>query len=363
MTEELFEITPLEISPLAAEKKELEIPDKADVVLEDLSSQQLTDFYYRMQLIRRFEQRAYQVYLQRKIGGFCHLYTGQEAVAVGAFSAIEQGKDYSITAYRDHGYALAAGMEPNKIMAELYGKKTGCSDGKGGSMHLFDLEKKFMGGHAIVGGHIPLASGLGFAVKYRGEQAVVICFLGDGAMNQGAVHEGMNLAGLYGLPVIFICENNGYGMGTQVKRASAEKRLYRRSDAYGIPGYRVDGLDVLTSYTVFKEAVERCRENSEPLFLELKTYRYRGHSMSDPAEYRSDEELEEYKKQDPIERLKKQLLKKEIVSEQKLEDVDEKIEEEIEEALKFAADSEQPADSELYEDVYASYPRKLSKKQ
>ncbi|MFP4686777.1 MAG: pyruvate dehydrogenase (acetyl-transferring) E1 component subunit alpha [bacterium] len=360
MTDDLFEIPPLQASPLAGEKDDFVIPATAEDVLANLQSDQLSDFYYRMQLIRRFEQRAYQVYLQRKIGGFCHLYTGQEAVAVSAFTAIEPGRDYSITAYRDHGYALAAGMDADVVMAELYGKKTGCSKGKGGSMHLFDIDRKFMGGHAIVGGHIPLAAGLGFAAKYRGEKAVVLCFLGDGAMNQGAVHEGMNLAGLYQLPVIFICENNGYGMGTRVKRASAEVRLYRRSDAHGIPGYRADGLDVLAAHAVFERAVARTRDKGEPLFLEMMTYRYRGHSMSDPAEYRSDEELEKYKKRDPIERLKKQLLNKEILTRKQFDEIDEKVESEVQEALQFAEQSDDPDLEALYDDIYSSYPREMT---
>lgn len=348
---------PVEISPLARENGEdLEPLDRAAMV-EELGRDRLLQLYRRMKLIRHFEQQAYQQYLQREIGGFCHLYTGQEAVAVGAFEALDPDSDYTITPYRDHGYALAIGLSPKEVMAELYGKKTGSSDGKGGSMHLFDPALNFMGGHAIVGGHIPLAAGLGFAINYRNESNVALCFLGDGAMNQGAVHEGMNLTGLYELPVIYVCENNGYGMGTQVERAAAEPRLYRRADAQGIPGFRVDGLDVLSVYNVVSQLFSRARETSKPAFLEVMTYRYRGHSMSDPAEYRSDSELEEYRERDPIDQLQNHLLELEVAGEEELEEIDEQVKASVQESVDFAEQSSPPDTDELYEDVYVSHPR------
>lgn len=332
-------------------------------LMDDLGRDRLRKMYRKMVLIRLFEERTYQIYLQRKIGGFCHIYSGEEAVAVGSYECINPGEDYSISAYREHGHALASGLTPKSIMAELYGKATGCSRGKGGSMHLFSDELNFMGGHAIVGAHIPLAAGLGFKSYYREEDNVVLCFFGDGAMNQGSVHEGMNLIGLYNLPVILICENNGYGMGTSVDRASAESDLYKRSASYNIPGYRVDGLDVLEVYDVMSSAIDEARESNRPAFIEARTYRYRGHSMSDPAEYRSDEELEEFKEKDPIKRLASKLQDRGWMTEDEVEEIEEEMDGKVQEAIQFAEDSPEPDMDELYEDVYADYPIDLRNRQ
>lgn len=316
--------------------------------------------YKRMVLIREFEETTYQIYLQRKIGGFCHIYSGEEAVAIGAFECIDTDRDYSITAYRDHGHALAAGLSPESVMAELYGKATGCSRGKGGSMHLFDADRNFMGGHAIVGTHLPLAAGLGFKINYRDEDNVVLCFFGDGAMNQGALHEALNLIGLYNLPVVLICENNGYGMGTAVDRASAESDLYRRSSAYSIDGYRVNGLDVMAVYELVSDAVEQARIENRPTFIEAVTYRFRGHSMSDPADYRPREELEEFKKRDPIEYLADILIEEGILVDSDVESIQDEMQERVQEAVEFAEESPEPDYDEVYEDVYSNYPRNLN---
>ena len=254
----------------------------------------------QMLLIRRFEERAIQAYGLRKIGGFCHIYIGQEAVAVGAVATLDLTKDYVITAYRDHGHALAVGTDPKVLMAELFGKITGCSRGKGGSMHLFDVSRNFLGGHGIVGAHIPLATGVGLKLKYMEEDGVILCFFGDGAIHQGAFHECLNMARVWELPVVYICENNQYGMGTDYRRVSAVKDFSKLGMAYDMPGKQVDGMDVLSVYEQVKMAVDRARVKKMPSLLEIKTYRYMGHSMSDPATYRTKEELAEYRRQDPI---------------------------------------------------------------
>ena len=346
------------------ETVDLQLDDeRKDGLMKELGKDRLRRIYRKMQLIRLFEERTYQIYLKRKIGGFCHIYSGEEAVAVGSYECIEPGDDYSISAYRDHGHALASGLTPKSVMAELYGRATGCSRGKGGSMHLFDEELNFMGGHAIVGAHVPLAAGIGFKAYYREEQNVVLCFLGDGAMNQGSVHEAMNLIGLYNLPVIMICENNGYGMGTSVDRASAESDLYKRSASYNIPGYRVNGLDILEVYEVVSSAVKKARESNRPAFIEARTYRYRGHSMSDPADYRSDEELEEYKEKDPIKRLAGKLQDRGWMAEEEEDEIEEEMDEKVQEAIQFAEDSPEPEMDEIYEDVYQDYPIDLRNRQ
>jgi len=340
--------------------EELEIDEQQqEDFVDNLGEDCLLEMYRRMVLIREFEEKTYQIYLQRKIGGFCHIYSGEEAVAIGAFETIDTDHDYSITAYRDHGHALAAGMSPKSVMAELFGKATGCSRGKGGSMHLFDTERNFMGGHAIVGGHLPLAAGLGFKINYRENDNVVLCFFGDGAMNQGALHEALNLIGLYNLPVVLICENNGYGMGTAVDRASAESDLYRRSSAYSIDGYRVNGLDVMAVYELVSEAVERARVENKPTFIEAVTYRFRGHSMSDPAEYRTDDELEEFKQRDPIKYMAEILKDEGILADSDVESIQDEMQETVDEAVEFAEESPQPDVSDVYEDVYVDYPRDL----
>jgi pyruvate dehydrogenase E1 component alpha subunit len=308
---------------------------------------------YDMLLIRHFEEKAGQMYGLKKIGGFCHLYNGQEAVAVGSVAALDLAKDYLLTGYRDHGHALACGMDPKPLMAELYGKITGCSRGKGGSMHFFDAEKHFLGGNGIVGAQIPIATGVAFAQAYREDKGVTLCFFGDGAIHQGAFHESLNLAKIWNLPVVYICENNQWGMGTNFKKVSAVDDFSLMGSAYGIPGRQVDGMSVLTVYEEVSMAVEQARKTGLATFLEVKTYRYKGHSMSDPAKYRSKDEVEEYKKQDPILILKSDLADAGLLSEKEYEKYDTEIKALIDEALDFAEKSEEPAPHTLYEDVLA----------
>jgi len=309
----------------------------------------------RMLLIRRFEEKCAQLYGLRKIGGFCHLYIGQEAVAVGAVAAIDLAKDYVLTAYRDHGHALACGMEPGAVMAELFGKASGCSRGKGGSMHLFDVERHFYGGNGIVGAHIPLAAGAALALKYRREPGVVLCFFGDGAIHQGTFHETLNLAAIWRLPVVFICENNQYGMGTFYKRVSSVEDFSVMGNSYGIPGRQVDGMDVLAVHAEVVEAVKDARAAEEPMptLLEIKTYRYRGHSMSDPAKYRTKEELESYRQQDPILILQKRMADAGLLDDERFKQLDEQCKAAVTEAVEFAENADPPAAETLYEDVYA----------
>ncbi len=302
-------------------------------------------------LIRRFEERAAQAYGLRKIGGFCHLYIGEEAVAGGAITALDMERDYVVAAYRDHGHALATGMDPKGIMAELYGKAAGCSKGKGGSMHMFDREKHMFGGNGIVGGQIPVATGVGLKIKYKEEDGVVLCFFGDGAIHQGAFHESMNLAKIYNLPVIYICENNHYGMGTDFRRVSSVHDFSQMSDAYGIEGRQVNGMDPLVVYDEVSKVVEKVRKDSEPMFLELLTYRYKGHSMSDPAKYRSKDELQEFKDQDPVTILQKQMSEAGQLSDKDFEKMDKEIRDICAEAADFAEESPEPELSALYEDV------------
>ncbi len=306
-----------------------------------------------MLLIRRFEEKAAQMYGLRKIGGFCHLYIGQEAVAVGSIAPLDLRKDYVITAYRDHGHALACGISPKEVMAELYGKRTGCSKGKGGSMHMYDAEKHMFGGNGIVGSHIPVGTGVGLKIKYKKEDGVVLCFFGDGAIHQGAFHESLNVGKVWGLPIIYICENNHYGMGTDFKRVSAVHDFSVMGTSYDIPGKQIDGMDVLTVFDEISSAVEQVREESQPLFFEIKTYRYKGHSMSDPAKYRTKDELESYKQQDPIAILKTKLVEAEMLSEEEFSSMDDDIGKTVQEAVDFAEESEEPAVDALYEDIFA----------
>lgn len=313
----------------------------------------LEKLYREMVLIRRFEEVAGQQYGLRKIGGFCHLYIGQEAVAVGSIAALDLEKDYVVTAYRDHGHALACGMEPDVIMAELFGKETGCSGGKGGSMHLFDAGRHMLGGNGIVGAHIPIATGVALKLKTGNEKGVVLCYFGDGAIHQGSFHESMNLAKILGLPIIYICENNQYGMGTDFTRVSSQQDLSVLGAAYNIPGKQLNGMDVLEVYDGMREAVATVRETSDPLFFEIKTYRYRGHSMSDPAKYRTKEELDNYKQQDPILILKKRLVDEQVFAENKLEEIDEEAKRSSAQSVKFAEESAEPSIESLYSDVYA----------
>ncbi|MCK5095727.1 MAG: pyruvate dehydrogenase (acetyl-transferring) E1 component subunit alpha, partial [Spirochaetes bacterium] len=275
-----------------------------------------------MLLIRRFEEKSAQMYGLRKIGGFCHLYIGQEAIAVGSVSVLDLTKDYVVTAYRDHGHAIACGMDPNGIMAELYGKATGCSGGKGGSMHLFDAEKHMLGGNGIVGAHIPVATGVALKISYKNEDGVVLCFFGDGAIHQGSFHESLNMAKIWNLPIVYICENNQYGMGTDFTRVSAVSDFSVMGSSYGIEGKLVNGMDVLEVYEEVSKTVEGVRKNRVPSFMEIRTYRYKGHSMSDPAKYRTAEELEIYKKQDPILSLKTYMVEKKLITEEEFKSMD-----------------------------------------
>lgn len=317
---------------------------------------QVLHWYEQMLLIRKFEEKASQLYMQQKFRGFCHLYIGQEAVAVGMETAIRPD-DYVITAYRDHGGALARGVSPNACMAELFGKSTGCSKGKGGSMHFFSKEHNFLGGHGIVGGQIPLGAGFGFGAKYLGEDKISITMMGDGAVRQGAFHETFNLAMLWQLPVIFIIENNNYAMGTSVQRTSNVTELYKLGLSYDMPSKPVDGMSVLSVYEEMKEAVEYVRGGNGPMLIEMKTYRYKGHSMSDPAKYRTREELDKYKGKDPLADLKIYIQEHDLIPQKELEEVGSRIKNTIEECVKFAEESPYPDESALYEDIYVGdYP-------
>ncbi len=314
-------------------------------------------WYEKMLLMRRFEEKAGQLYGQQKIRGFCHLYIGQEACAAGSVSALEEGDKY-ITAYRDHAHPLALGTNPDFIMAELFGKETGVSKGKGGSMHMFDKERGFAGGHGIVGGQIPLGAGLGFAEAYKGTGKVSITYMGDGAVRQGAFHEALNMAMTLKMPTIFVIENNGYAMGTSVQRTSNVTDLYRLGDAYEMPSKAVDGMNVEDVHLSVAEAAERARKGDGPTLLEFRTYRYKGHSMSDPAKYRTKEEVEDYKSQDPIEQVKQTILKNKYATEDELKEIDKKQKDIVAQSVKFAEESKYPSPEEAYKDVYVdeNYP-------
>ncbi len=316
-----------------------------------VATEQLLAYYRDMLMIRRFEEKAGQLYGMGLIGGFCHLYIGQEAVAVGIQHALKDG-DSVITGYRDHGHMLVCEMDPAKVMAELTGRAGGYSKGKGGSMHMFARDKGFYGGHGIVGAQVPLGTGLGFAHKYRDDGGVAVVYMGDGAVNQGQVYEAFNMASLWKLPVVYVIENNQYGMGTSVKRASANTELYRRGSAYDIPGEQIDGMDVVAVRMAADEAVAHARD-SGPILLEAMTYRYRGHSMSDPAKYRSREEVQETRaERDPIDRLRTMMLNQKLVDEDQLKGIDKDIRAIVNDAATYAQDSPEPAPEELYTDVY-----------
>ncbi|MEK6756142.1 MAG: pyruvate dehydrogenase (acetyl-transferring) E1 component subunit alpha [Bacteroidota bacterium] len=319
-----------------------------------LSRDTLLNWYDDMLLARRFEEKAAQLYGMGKIMGFCHLYIGQEAVSTGAIKGAINPDDYVITAYRDHAQAISKGVDPKAIMAELLGKHTGTTKGKGGSMHIFDREKNFLGGHAIVGGHIPLAAGVGFAIKYREEKRVCLCFLGDGATNIGAFHEGLNLVGLWRLPVIYIIENNKYGMGTSVDRASAVETLYKKGIAYNIRSEVINGMDVLEVYQKVKAAADRARASYEPSLLEIETYRFRGHSMSDPiaGHYRTKEEVEKQRQSDPLVMFSETLKEEGIITDEYLEEAEKRIKKIVEECVEFAENSPEPPTEDLWNDVY-----------
>lgn len=309
-------------------------------------------YWYELMLtMRRFEERAGQLYIQQKIRGFCHLYIGQEALVAGSETVIRK-EDRVITAYRDHAHPIGRGLEPKYIMAELFAKSTGCSKGKGGSMHIFSKEHNFFGGHGIVGGQIPLGAGIAFADKYNGNDNITLCYMGDGAVRQGALHETFNMAMLWKLPVIFIIENNNYAMGTSVERTSNVHDLYKLGLSYEMPSFAVDGMSCEAVHNAISLAAKHARSGNGPTLLEMKTYRYRGHSMSDPATYRSKEELENYKKLDPIELVLTSLKKNKWITEKEIEATEAKVKAIVDDAVKFADESPFPDAAELYRDVY-----------
>lgn len=320
------------------------------------SKETYLNWYEMMLLMRRFEEKCAQMYSQQKIKGFLHLYNGQEAIMAGTMSAIGPN-DPIITAYRDHGHALAVGMSPNSLMAELFGKSTGCTKGKGGSMHFFSKEHRFYGGHGIVGAQIPLGAGLALAEQYKGTGNVSLTYMGDGAVRQGALHEAFNMAMLWKLPAIFIVENNEYAMGTSVLRTTNMPDIYKMGAAYDMPSFQVDGMTCETVHAAIADAVDRARRGDGPTFLEIKTYRYRGHSMSDPASYRSKDELAAYKEKDPIETIKATILKNKYADQKYFDKLEDKIEKIVLESVEFAENSPYPDPSELFTDVYVGdYP-------
>ena len=322
-----------------------------DAKLYDASEEEMLEFYRRMLLIRRFEEKAGQLYGLGLIGGFCHLYIGQEAVAIGLQSALDNDRDSVITGYRDHGHMLAYGIDPKIIMAELTGRQAGISKGKGGSMHMFSTEHKFYGGHGIVGAQVPLGGGLAFAHQYNEDGGICLAYFGDGAANQGQVYETFNMAALWNLPIVFVVEDNQYAMGTSTKRSSAETRFHRRGTSFRIPGMDVDGMNVLEVRAAAEVAFAHVREGKGPVLMELNTYRYRGHSMSDPAKYRTREEVQEQREHhDPIERLKKALIEQ-GKDEAELKSIDKEIRGIVAEAADFAENSPEPDPDELYTDV------------
>jgi pyruvate dehydrogenase E1 component alpha subunit len=321
--------------------------------IEQLDSETLLKMLNQMILIRRLEEKCAEAYSLGKIGGFCHLYIGQEAVAVGAISALRPD-DYLLTSYRDHGHALVKGISPDEIMAELYGKAGGCSAGKGGSMHLFDAGVNFLGGHGIVGGQIPLATGVAFASKYKGTDQVTLCFFGEAAVNQGAFHESLNMAQLWKIPCIYICENNQYGMGTSLERAMSLQDVSKKACAYEMAAEFVDGMDVLAVREAVGRAVERARRDYLPTLIEVRTYRFMGHSMSDPGNYRTRAEIEKHQERDPIKLFTASLKEKNILTDDRLAAIEKEVREQVEHAARFADESPEPDPAELYTDVYAN---------
>jgi len=316
-----------------------------------MKKEEYLDLYRQMVLIRRTEERAAELYQQGKIGGFLHLYIGQEAVSTGLVAA-RQPQDRMITAYRDHGLALNVGLTAKQVMAELLGKATGMSKGKGGSMHMASVEKNFWGGHAIVGAHLPIAAGLALGDQYAGSDGVTICMFGDGATNIGFFHEGLNLSKVWDLPVLWVCENNQYGMGTAVERASAVSEIRQKAEGYGIPNERIEGMDVLEVKEATEKALKFIREGNGPYFLEIMTYRFRGHSMGDPEKYRESEEVARWQEEDPIGVLHRWMVENKKATEEELEQIITEVEQEVEEAVEFAENSPEPAPEELFTDIY-----------
>lgn len=316
-----------------------------------LSSKQYVESYEKMLLIRRFEEKCGQLYGMGQIGGFCHLYIGQEAVIAGVDLAKDK-EDSTITSYRDHGHIIVSGIDPKYVMAELTGRASGCSKGKGGSMHMFNSQGKFYGGHGIVGAQVPIGTGLAFAEKYNGTNKICFTFLGDGAVNQGQVYEAFNMAALWKLPVIYIIENNEYSMGTSVARSTAMTDLYKKGESFGIPGFQMDGMDIDSVYNAAAQAAQYVRSGKGPVVLEAKTYRYRGHSMSDPAKYRTKEEVEEKKSHDPVEAVREFIVKNSYASETQLKEIENKIKNTINEVVEFATSEPLPDESELFTDIF-----------
>ena len=349
-------------SARGAAKNGVQSDDPADLInhecakaaLAELGKDRVLELYRDMLLLRRFEEQAGRQYQMGKIKGFCHLYIGQEAVAVGSIAAVRDD-DYIVTAYREHGHALARGIAPNSVMAELFGKKTGASKGKGGSMHIFDVERHFYGGWGIVGGHIPTAAGMAFAAKYRGEDRVALCYLGDGSIHQGVVHETMNMAVLWDLPLVLIIENNHYAMGTALERASAVKDLSQKGISHGVEGESVDGQDLFAVWEAVRRAAKEAREEGKTKLLDVITYRYRGHSMSDPAKYRTKEEVDQKQKIGPVVRLHAWLVREGIATDEELQAMDEDVKAEVKASVKFAEESDFPDPSALLEDVYVEW--------
>ena len=338
---------------MATATRKLKPIRKAQDSEPELAPEQVLKLYRDMLLIRRFEEKAGQMYGMGLIGGFCHLYIGEEAVVVGVMAAVKEG-DTIVTSYRDHGHMLACGMDPKGVMAELTGRRGGYSKGKGGSMHMFSREKNFFGGHGIVAAQVPIGTGMAFAHRYRDNGLISVTFLGDGAMNQGQVSESFNMAALWKLPVLYIIENNKYGMGTSEARASASHDLVGRGAPFSIPGRQVDGMNVLAVAQAAEEAVEHVRSGKGPYILEMQTYRYRGHSMSDPAKYRSKDEVSRMRQEhDPIDQAKTRMLEASIADEAKLKEIDKEIKDIVTAAAEFAQDSPEPDPSELWTDVYA----------
>jgi pyruvate dehydrogenase E1 component alpha subunit len=317
-----------------------------------MEKKEYLDLYYQMVLIRRVEERSAELYQQGKIGGFLHLYIGQEAVSTGLISA-RQPQDHVITAYRDHGVAINVGIPAKEVMAELLGKATGISKGKGGSMHLADVNRNFWGGHAVVGAHLPIATGIAFADMYRKKDALTICMFGDGATNIGFFHEALNLSKVWNLPVLWVCENNMYGMGTTVERASATKEMRQKAEGYNMPNESIDGMDLMKVREVGLEKMDFIRGGGGPFFLEILTYRFRGHSMGDPERYRKPDEIKKWQENDPIEIYRRHLIDNEIASEGELNDHDARVEDEVREAVEFAENSPEPEPEALFEDIYA----------
>ncbi len=324
---------------------------QAELAVKTLDEQEMLRLFHEMVLVRRLEEEAARLYQQGKIGGFLHLYIGQEAVSAGVLS-VRLPKDRVLTAYRDHGVAIGCGIEAKVVMAELLGKATGAAKGKGGSMHLADIRKNFWGGYAIVGGHLPLAVGMALADQYRGDDAVTICLFGDGATNIGYFHESMNLSMVWKLPLLWICENNKYGMGTSVERSSAVMEMKQKAEGYAMPNSSVNGMDVLAVRAAAQDALGTVRESGTPYFLEIVTYRYRGHSMGDPERYRDSEEIERWRKDDPITVYRSQLIADGHFNAAALAEQEARVEQDIQEAIEFAESSPDPAPSDLYSDIY-----------